>query len=117
MRIEFYQTPILRFNTIMFFEYDKKQDERYFCDVIDNLYYDKPFSFQKMCVENMLIPFDLSKDFENELTLKNWLIDHKYEKLYGNEEYEIFRNGLNYQCGYDMKINYIPMYAVYEKLT
>lgn len=117
MKLKFYQSPILPFGSVVFYEYDKKKSERHYCDVITKLYHDKPFSFEKMCGENALVPlFDLSKDFDNELALKNWLIDNNYKKLFGNNEYEIYTTSLFYMSYLDMKTNYnIPVYAIYIK--
>ena len=117
MKLNFYQSPILPFGNIIFYEYDKRKDEKYYCDVITKIYHDKPFSFETMCGENVLVSlFDLLKDFDNELTLKNWLIDNNYSKLFGNDEYEIYKTTLQYNSRLDMKINYsIPIYAVYMK--
>jgi hypothetical protein len=117
MKLRFYQSPTLPFDCMIFYEYDKKTDERYSCDVITKTYHDKPLSFEKMCSENVLVSlFDLSKDFDNELTLKNWLIDNSYKKLFGNDCYEIYTAPLQYNSRLNMKINFsIPVYAVWMK--
>jgi hypothetical protein len=117
MKLKFYQSPLLPFGCMIFYEYDKKKDERYYCDFITKIYHDRPFSFMKMCNENILVSlFDLSKDFDNELTLKNWLIDNEYKKLFSNDEYEMYTTQLRYNNRLDMKINFsIPLYAVWMK--
>lgn len=117
MKLNFYQSPMHPFGSMIFYEYDKKKDERYYCNVITKIYYDKPFSFETMSKENVLVSlFDLSKSFDNELTLKNWLIDNSYQKLFGNDEYEIYTSSLRYISRLDMKIDYsIPVYAVFMK--
>jgi hypothetical protein len=119
VEIKFYQAPILPFGCMVFYEYDKKTDERYFCDVITKIYHDKPLSFEKMCIENVLVSlFDLLKKFDDELTLIKWLIDNHFTKIFGNDEYEIYKNSLHYNNRMDIKVNYnIPIYAVYRKNT
>jgi len=117
MKIKLYQSPTLPFGCMVFYEYDKKTDERYCCDVITKIYHNKPLSFEKMCCENLLVPlFDLLKNFNDEFTLKNWLIDNHFEKLFGNDEFEIYKNSLYYYDKMNIKVNYnIPVYAVYRK--
>ena len=72
-----------------------------------------------MFIENVLVSlFYLLKKFDDELTLKNWLIDNHFTKLFGNDEFEIYQNSLYYNNRMDIKVNYnIPVYAVYLKDT
>jgi len=115
MKIEFFQSPTLPFGSLVFFSYKTKKDTRWLCEVIDKFDYDKPLSFEDVCRENILVPLDISKDFENELAMKNWLMDNKFDKMYGNDDYEIFSKKFDYISRVDMKMNTVPFYAVYKK--
>lgn len=97
MKIEFYEAPILPLGFIRFFRENMGRPD-----------HTNPFTFEELCLENCLIPLEATKEFENELQMKNWLMDKSYTKIFGNDEYECFTKNL-----LQIKINVEKQVTIY----
>ena len=115
-KLEFYYPVNLKFKTPIFFKFETKVDERYKTfEYISKINYDRPLLFNEMIDVNCFINLNLDKIFEDELKMKNWLLDNKYNLHFKNELYECWIYVLTYIETFGCKDNKIPLFAFWNK--
>ena len=115
MNLQFFESPVLPYGRLICFHNDKCKDDKYSLDIIKKIYFDKPFTFEQVCIENGLIPLDISKKFSDELIMKNWLINQNYNKIFSNDDYELFTKELYHIKRFETYSKSVPIYAVWIK--
>lgn len=112
MKLNFYYAGMLNFGYIILYQYDEKLDERWHTPVLSKMYPDKPFSLDEIKSANCLCSYNISKEFSNELELKNWILDNNYKVLKDDNSYAIYEKTIITVLGGNTSLH--KMYAIWE---